>query len=328
MKSLRYFLIFPFAASLLCSSSQKKQGASHKQTYLRGLYLPVRKGPGDARNLDFVKSIVARGKPLGINAFVLDVQAFQGHKNKVNPEVVAYLKSENIYTVARVVCFEGGIRKFPVPQAHIDHLAALVEEVAQQGFDEVQLDYIRFADSGVRVALKRKYEYLDQFIGSMREITNRHGVKLSADIFGRIVYNTNDSIGQNLENFAKHTDAIYPMLYPSHFTADKKRLSDPGFTMKEGTEKALERLQGGNTAIMPWVQCFVYNIQYARVNLTQYVVLQVEAVEKTGARGWVAWNAKGDFKEVFQALEKIEGIMAPAASSVQAANTTKRPDPR
>lgn len=303
------------ATTLFCSSGQTKQVADKdKKTYLRGLYLPVRKGPGDARNLDFVKSIVARGKPLGINAYVIDVQAFQGNKNKVNPEVVAYLKSEGIYTVARLVCFEGGIKKFPVPQPHLDNLAALAEEAAQQGFDEVQLDYIRFADEGVRVSLKRKYEYLDQFIGKMREITKRYNVKLSADIFGRIVYNKNDSIGQNLENYAKHTDVIYPMLYPSHFTADKKRLANPGFTIKEGTENAINRLAGTNTEIMPWVQCFVYNIQHARVNLTQYIVLQVEAVEQTKARGWVAWNAKGDYKEVFQALEKMAAapVAAPA----------------
>lgn len=309
------WLVF-LAAVLFCSSAQKKQSTPDKKNYLRGLYLPVRKGAGDSRNLDFVKSIVAKGKPLGINAYVLDVQAFQGNKNKVNPEVVAYLKSEGIYTVARVVCFEGGIKKFPVPQPHLDNLAVLVEEASQQGFDEVQLDYIRFADEGVRVSLKRKYEYLDQFIGRMREITKRYNVKLSADIFGRIVYNKDDSIGQKLENYAKHTDVIYPMLYPSHFTADKKRLANPGFTIKEGTENAINRLAGTNTQIMPWVQCFVYNIQHARVNLTQYVVLQVEAVEQTSARGWVAWNAKGDYKEVFQALEKIAaaGVAAPAKS--------------
>jgi hypothetical protein len=318
MKPTQYILLLSLAATLFCSSGQTKQAVDPgKKTYMRGLYLPVRKGAGDARNLEFVKSIVARGKPLGINAYVLDVQSFQGNKNKINPEVVAYLKSEQIYTIARVVCFEGGIKKFPVPQPHLDNLAALVEEVSQQGFDEVQLDYIRFADEGVRVGLKRKYEYLDQFIGKMREITKRYNVKLSADIFGRIVYNKNDSIGQNLENYAKHTDVIYPMLYPSHFTADKKRLANPGFTIKEGTENALTRLQGTNTEIMPWVQCFVYNIQHARVNLTQYVVLQVEGVEKTGARGWVAWNAKGDYKEVFQALEKIkngETAVTPAKS--------------
>ena len=314
-KSFRViFLLLPtiLAGTLFCSSAQKKQNEPERKNYLRAIYLPVRKGP-DLRNLDFMKSVVARSKPVGINAMVLDVQAFQGHKNKTNPEVVAYLKSENIYTIARVVCFEGGIAKFPVPQAKLDELSAIVEEVSQQGYDEVQLDYIRFADFGVRVSLTKKYEFLDQFIAGMREITNRHGIKLSADIFGRIVYNKNDSIGQNLENYAKHTDVIYPMLYPSHFTADKKRLSDPGFTMKEGTEKALERLQGKGTQIMPWVQCFVYNIQHARVNLTQYVVLQVQAVEKTAARGWVAWNAKGDYKELYQALEKINA--APAAGS-------------
>ena len=301
-----------------CKSAQEKQqGQAGKKSYVRALYIPVRKSR-DSRDLNFVRSLVERGKPLGINGIILDTQGYGGLTNKVNQEVVNYLKSEQIYTVARVVCFQGGIKKLPVSEDHLTKLKNLIEEVSQMGFDEVQLDYIRFEDAGIGYSLARKYGFLDEFIAGVREQTKRHGVKLSADIFGRIVYNQADGIGQNLENFAKHTDVIYPMLYPSHFTPDRKRTSNPGFTMAEGTEKALVRLQGKTTEVVPWVQVFVYNIQVARVSLTQYVVLQIEAVEKTAARGWAAWNAKGEYNELFQALEKINAAAAtPAASATQ-----------
>ncbi|MBV6492014.1 MAG: hypothetical protein LDLANPLL_00003 [Turneriella sp.] len=306
MVGLRFFLYLTILLVYSCSSSQPRAiESASAQKKLRGLYLPVRK-KGGARSLPFVKSLIARGKPLGVNAVILDAQTFHGKTNKINPEVVAYLKSEQIYTVARIVCFQDGIDKYPLPPQTLKDLKALIEEVAQMGFDELNLDYIRFADTGIKASLKTKYEFLDSLLSEVRGIVTRNNTKLSLDIFGRVVYNEKDLIGQNVENFAKHADIIYPMLYPSHFTKDKKRMSDPAFTVTEGTEKAIERLKGTNVEVMPWVQVFVYNIQYARVKLAEYVRLQIAAIEKTQARGWVAWNAKGDYKELFEALEKIE----------------------
>ncbi|HRP68217.1 MAG TPA: putative glycoside hydrolase [Turneriella sp.] len=304
----RFRILFVLAIALFtsCSSAQTKaaEPTADKKNYLRGLYIPVRK-TGGARSVPFVKSLVERGKPLGLNAVALDAQTFKGMVNKINPEVVAYLKGESIYTIARVVCFQDGIQKLPVAANHMKKLRALIAEVSQMGFDEINLDYIRFEDAGTTYPLKKKYEFLDNLLAEFRTLTAQHNIKLSADVFGRIVYNEKDSIGQNIENYAKHTDVIYPMLYPSHFTKDKKRMSDPGFTVSEGTEKAIERLKGTTTEIMPWVQVFVYNIQYARVKLSEYVFLQIEALEKTQARGWIAWNAKAEYKELFQAMEKL-----------------------
>jgi hypothetical protein len=80
-------------------------------------------------------------------------------------------------------------------------------------------------------------------------------------------------------------------------------MSSPGETVKEGTLKGLKRTEG-KIAVQPYIQAFPYNIQYAKVPLAEYVLLQIQAVEETEARGWVAWNPNGDYSSVFSALEK------------------------
>jgi len=256
--------------------------------------------------MDYIKSLVEKGKPLGINMFVMDVHTFGSTALKVNPDVIAYLKEANFYLTARIVCFQDGINKMPVEESTLNNLYALVGSAADSGFDEVQLDYIRFADDGTPYPLNKKYAFLESLLQNFRKITDTKKVKLSADLFGRIVYNRNDFIGQKVEVFAKYTDVLYPMLYPSHYTGDKQRMSMPGDTVKEGTLKGLNRVEGTSVAIQPYIQAFPYNIQYAKIKLEEYVALQIKAVEETTARGWVAWNPNGDYTSVFTALESIK----------------------
>lgn len=268
---------------------------------LRGLYIPNRQ----SRNLDFIKKLVQKGKPVGINMLLIDVHTFGSRKPKINQQVTDYLKKQGIYTAARIVCFQDGLNRLPVSEKKIKGIAHLVKESAQAGFDEVQLDYIRFKDGGIGYSLKKKYSFIDGLLLEFKKITEEHRVILSADIFGRIVYNKNDAIGQKLELFAKHTKVIYPMLYPSHFTGDKYRMANPGETVREGIQKGLDRLKGMDAQIHAFIQAFPYNIGWARVPLAKYIELQVVATEETEARGWVAWNAYGDYDAVIKALYNI-----------------------
>jgi hypothetical protein len=112
-------------------------------------------------------------------------------------------------------------------------------------------------------------------------------------------------------------DVIYPMLYPSHFTGDTKRMANPGETMKEGTMKGLERLKDTGVTVVPYIQAFDYQIRRAGVSLQRYIELQVRAVESTDARGWVAWNAYGDYRAVMKALQDINGKTASAVNTSQ-----------
>lgn len=287
------------------TSKNVKPESGKSKTYMRGLYIPNH----HSRNIRFIKSLIAGRGDSGINMLVFDVHPYGSKILKVNSKIIEYLKSENIYTVARVVCFQDGINRLPVSAGEMKALTALVTSAADAGFDEVQLDYIRFVDDRRTYPLKKKYEVIEEMLKNFRMITEERKVKLSADVFGRIMYNRDDLIGQKLELFASHTDVIYPMLYPSHFNKDRKKMSEPGETVKDGAIKGIERLQGTNVSIQPYIQAFPYNIQYARVKLEKYVALQIKGVEETDARGWVAWNPNGDYSSVFRALNIIKSGM-------------------
>lgn len=274
----------------------------HGARPLRGLYLPNRQ----ACSPDYVRTIVTRGRPLGINMLVLDVQPFMSVRTRIDRRVVDYLRKEGFYIVARVVCFQDGLKSLPVPGDEMERLFATIEEAAAAGFDEVQLDYIRFPDGAPYYALSVKYGFVDGLLRRARAIADARGVALSADLFGRVVYNRDDIIGQKIENFAKHADVIYPMLYPSHFTGDTNRLANPGETIRDGTLRGLERVRGTRARIQPFIQAFGYNIGWARVGLDRYVELQIAGAESTGARGWVAWNARGEYDSVFRALARLK----------------------
>lgn len=306
MKKISNMFAAALTAAALCvilacaSGGPTRSGSS---AIMRGLYVPNRQ----ANSLDYIRSIVTRGRPLGVNMLVIDAHPFGAHIPRVSREVLDYLKKERIYIALRIVCFQDGLKKLPVPDEYMKRLNGLIEAAAASGVDEVQLDYIRFPDGAPYYSLAAKYDFIDRVLRGARAAADARGVKLSADLFGRVVFNRDDIIGQKVENFAKYTDVIYPMLYPSHFTGDTFRLANPGETIRDGTERGLTRVRGTRARIQPFIQAFPYNIGWARVSIEKYVELQVAAAESTAARGWVAWNARGEYEPVFRALENLRG---------------------
>ncbi|MBI38262.1 MAG: hypothetical protein CMF59_01585 [Leptospiraceae bacterium] len=301
MKIRSLFPLLLLAMAYCSTAPVEETPESEPAGPMRGIYLDVNRG----RNLDLVKGLIERGRPLGINYVVVDVQPYASYRFLLNPEVIQYLKSKNVYIAGRVVCFQDGLTR-KASEEKLKSLYELIEKTAAAGFDEVQLDYIRFADDYTPYSLQSKYDYIEDILKKSRSIVDKHNIKLGADLFGRVVYNKDDLIGQKLENFAKYVDVIYPMLYPSHFTGDRKRLSNPGFTIHEGTTKGLDRLNGTRSTIQPFIQAFGYNVGYARMSYRDYIVAQIKAAESTEARGWVAWNARAEYDTLFQALEALQ----------------------
>ncbi len=298
---IRISLICLFSAMALLECATGATRSGHTGV-MRGLYIPNRHANSPA----YVRSVIERGRSLGVNMLVMDVHPFGVHQVRISREVMEYLKREGIYVAGRVVCFQDGLKSLPVSDEHMKRLFNVIEETARSGFQEVQLDYIRFPDGAPYYALSAKYGFIDGLLRKARAMTDARGVKLSADLFGRVVYNRDDIIGQKVENFAKHVEVIYPMLYPSHFTGDKFRLSNPGETIRDGTGRGLARVSGTGVLIQPFIQAFPYNIQWAHLSLDKYVEVQIAAAESTKARGWVAWNARGEYDCVFRALDNLK----------------------
>lgn len=261
--------------------------------FLKGIYLTNE----TARNIKSLANYVDKSVAHGINALVIDAQG----KKIISPEGMALVKKNGIYPIARIVCFDLGLKKkFPDPK-HIDKIMAAVERAAKTGFREIQLDYIRYADRKdmERLPLKFKYEQISQVLARARKLTDSLGVELGADVFGRVTLNKNDEIGQKLEIFGNYVHNLYPMVYPSHYYGDKEKINNPYGTVKEGVESSKGRIP--KTRIIPYVQGFGMKVKKTGLTLAQYVLKQFYAVDDANGDGYVVWNARNDYSATWQA---------------------------
>lgn len=210
-----------------------------------------------------------------LNAFVMDVKEDEGRitynsevewvkesgsiLNMVGDihSVMKKLKENQIYPIARIVCFkdsnlcdirpelaiktkEGKIWRDrnsvawlnPYNKESWEYILELSKEAARLGFEEIQYDYVRFpTDGDVRnieygeiAKTKSKAEAISEFLAYAHQELEPMGIDVSADIFGivPIVKGDLEGIGQSLELVAKDIDYICPMVYPSHYASVKQ----------------------------------------------------------------------------------------------------------
>jgi hypothetical protein len=200
---------------------------------------------------------------------------------RYDPEkVTKELHDNNIYAIARIVCFKDPFFSKGKPEVAIKNKNGglfihngvtwvnpyskeawqynldLAKEALEKGFDEVQFDYVRFPDGKKSNMVfedtnnKMMYETIDDFLAEARK--QLPNAVLSADVFAIICETPgdNEGIGQNLEYIGKDVDYICPMAYPSHYalgqiingTAFKKPDLDPYGVIKNTLLKAKGRL--------------------------------------------------------------------------------------
>ena len=172
---------------------------------------------------------------------------------------------------------------------------------ARAGFDEIMFDYARFPSDGDvdgAVFASRRSEPKWQTIASFVEYaTNRLkplGVNVSAAVFGLAA--TRDlGIGQRPGLLAKYLDAVYPMVYPSHFGSGEYDIADPdaapGRTVSFALLDFRRKLQGRDARIVPWLQDFSIGRAYSRADVED----QISAARRAGTAGYLLWNAGGEY---------------------------------
>lgn len=282
--------------------------------FIKGIYLTN----ATAVNTKSLTHFVDQSKKYGINTMVIDAQG-----RPLTHEQMSYIKGSGIYPVARVVCFDLGLKQKYPEAKRIDSIMAAVERAAKTGFREIQLDYIRYADSieMQRLPLKFKYEQVSAVLNRARKLTDALGVELGADVFGRITLNNNDQIGQKLEIFGNYVHNLYPMVYPSHYYGDPEKIADPYGTVKEGVENSKERIP--KTRIIPWIQGFGMKIKESGLALPQYVLKQFYAVDDAKGDGYVVWNARNDYSATWKALQEYDRN-APQRKKAQKTTTSAK----
>ena len=226
--------------------------------------------------------------------------------------LIRMLKANGIYVIARQVLFYdpklatylGNSDPWIAPDntVAINYNLQIAQEVASLGFDEIQFDYVRYADAGsLTPVYDARYTAVNAFLASARRLLNGH-VELSVDVFGRVLWNWNkkgiDPIGQSLEGIALHVDFISPMLYPSHYSEQRYK-DDPYKVVKDALTAGEERV---TTPFRPFLQAFD---RYIPVGMTMedYIRNQVRAAKELGADGYLFWNPSCDYAALYRALE-------------------------
>ncbi len=258
-----------------------------------------------------VKRIVDEGKKYGINTVVCD---FKG-AGKNTLESFHYAKKQGMYTIARICVFEEGVGatvKTAEDPENWNKKIAWGREAERLGYDEIQYDYIRFEDAGY--ADPKKKQIVEKFLKDAKAALS---VPMGIDIFGSVAYQPHRVIGQDLGSMSDTIDAVSPMLYPSHFFKDTKRMSEPYETMLEGCTMAKRQINGRPVRLIPYIQGFAMNLSYAKMNLKQYIIAQLKAVDDAGAAGYFVWNAASDYRSTWAALAEMNGQQVEAMTPVE-----------
>jgi hypothetical protein len=177
----------------------------------------------------------------------------------------------------------------------------LAVEAARAGFDEVQFDYLRFADApqrllySARAAPKERLAAIAGFLAETRAALLPYNVYLAADILGTTCWNIDDSgIGQRLEELAPNVDYFSPMLYAANFQFGIPGYPDAAGHAYELVFRSLEtarlRLATSPKRFRPWLQPLRDYGFDRRTFAADEIVAQIKAAMDFGADGWMLWN--------------------------------------
>ena len=171
---------------------------------------------------------------------------------------------------------------------------------ARVGFDEIQFDYVRFPSDGDMDAIVFPNKtstppgwVIAQFVQYASSRLKPLGVRVSADVFGLSA--TRDlGIGQIPRRIGRYLDAIYPMVYPSHYGSGEYNLEDPNaapgptvaYSLRDFNEQ-LAPIKG--VRIIPWLQDFSLGRPYTLTDIQE----QIDSARRAKAGGYLLWNAAG-----------------------------------
>ncbi len=247
------------------------------------------------------------------------------------PSLLGSLHAKHIYVIARIVVFKDRLLAAGRPDLAVkmasgalwydreesawvdpfrkevwDYNIEIAEEAARNGFDEIQFDYVRFPDA-VDLRYSRpatqsgRVEAIDGFLVEARRRLVRYNVFLSADVFGYVCWNRNDTtIGQRIEDLAPLVDYVSPMLYPSSF-----QFGIPGYSMPvahpyeivhSSLSEAQRRTGLPASHFRPWLQAFRDYAFDRRAFDGAAIRAQIRGAEDFGSSGWMLWNPRNVYQ--------------------------------
>lgn len=326
----------------ISTSTQAKRIVTHIKTpeHVKSIYMSSWVAGTPSIRAKLVKLI----DETELNAVVIDVKdntgliSWDGRIRDID-DFIDELHSKNIYVIARIAAFQDPlyVKRYPEEAVHSkknggiwkDHkgipwvdtgskkmwryIEAISKESYARGFDEVNLDYIRFPTdgalsdmtfpiSGERAKL-HKPEIVSEFYHYITDSLRKDGIPVSGDLFGIIMVTKVDIavLGQDMHTALETFDYVAPMIYPSHFYAGTAGYQNPAanpgpiiaYSMKLGIEIADEVASSTGQATStirakyrPWYQDFDMGATYT----AEMVRAQINAGEKLGIKSWMLWD--------------------------------------
>lgn len=286
-----------------------------------------------------------------LNAVVIDVKDNTGviswnERVRDLDLLIEELHAKNIYVIARVSAFQDPlyVKQYPEEAVHSKKTGGIwkdykgipwvdtgsknmwkyIEDISKEsysrGFDEVNLDYIRFPTDGALSDMtfpisgdRAKYEkpeIVGEFYHYITDSLRKDGIPVSGDLFGIIMVTDVDikALGQDMHTALATFDYVAPMIYPSHFypgTAGyQKPAQHPGeiidYSMRLGIKIADEVASSTGQATStirakyrPWYQDF----DMGGVYTAEMVKAQIRAGEKLGIMSWMLWDPANKYTE-------------------------------
>jgi len=237
---------------------------------------------------------------------------------------VAKIHAAGLYLIGRIVTFEDPLLSLGAPQLAIRRADGsrwlnnsglgwtnpydrrvwkynidVAEQAAKLGFDEIQFDYVRFPSDGdisqIRYPGKHAQPMgwtIPMFLRYARSRLKPLGVRISTDVFG-LSATRNLGIGQFPRRISRFVDAIYPMVYPSHYVHGEYNIVEPdtrpGTTVAYSLRDFRNAVRGSRAKLIPWLQDFSLGRTYTLADVQD----QIQAARLEHTKGFMLWNAAG-----------------------------------
>jgi hypothetical protein len=267
-------------------------------------------------------------------------------------ELLPVLEDRGIYTIARMVVMKdntsavarpelavrnsatgepwrdniGGAWLDPSAPGVAEYIAAIAGDLAAKGFDEVQLDYIRFfsdgpydvADTNLPNTQSFRLPAIQRVLRVVSEELDTTRAFLGADVFPiSFIVPDDQGIGQRPEVIMPYVDYFCPMVYPSHYGPGVFGYDVPNNYPYEVIDQTLEIMNeqkaGLPVVIRPWIQDFGYG-SFAPYTADQ-VRAEMQAAADREAKGWMIWNARALFTEAALGAPREGEDAGPVTSS-------------
>ncbi len=208
-----------------------------------------------------------------------------------------------------------------------EYLLELIEQIAQTGVDEIQMDYIRFPTQGYshRALFNFQQEDIEyaqydslysgrdrdeiilDFVKKVEAICKKNDVTLSADVFAIIAWQREADIkstGQDINKLTPYLDNIHPMIYSSHFAENfgyRQNVYNEAYRLiYQGTKLTMKKSES-NCRVIPYIQANSWKVNFKK----EYIQSQIQAIEDLNASGYILWNSSNRYEKTLTWLKEI-----------------------